>query len=87
MLSGKVPRAFEPICELCPELPKEADKFFERALARDPKDRIANAAEFRECINTLYQISTGAIKSVEEPKAEGGFLSRLLGSILGIFKR
>lgn len=88
MLSGKVPRAFEPICELVPELPKEADKFFERALARDPKDRIADAAEFRECINTLYQISTGAIKSVEEPKVvSASFFSRLFGGLLGIFKR
>lgn len=88
MLSGKVPRSFEPICDLVPELPKETDQFFERALARDPKDRIPSAREFREGINTLYQLSIGAIQPVapvEEPK-QTNFLRGLLEKFLGFFK-
>jgi len=91
MLSGKVPRSFEPICDLVPELPKETDRFFERALARDPKDRIATAAEFREAIATLYKISMGEIAPEPESEPEvasgGGFLSGLIGKLLSIFKR
>lgn len=90
MLSGKVPRSYEPICDLVPELPKETDRFFERALARDPKDRTASAVEFRDGINTLYQISVGAVKPVEEApeeEAKPGFLGALIARLLGIFKR
>ena len=89
MLSGKVPRSFESICDLVPELPKETDRFLERALARDPKDRIGSAAEFREGLNTLYQISTGAVKSVEEEPAAapGGFFASLFAKLTGIFKK
>lgn len=90
MLSGKVPRSYEPICDLVPELPKETDAFFERALARDPKDRIPSAAEFREGIIRLYKLSTGEIQTESKPEAPesgGGLIGRILAGVLGIFKR
>lgn len=87
MLSGKVPRAFESICDLVPELPKETDHFLERALARDPKERIGSAAEFREGINTLYKISTGEIKGIADEESERGFIGRIIDAVKGFFHR
>jgi eukaryotic-like serine/threonine-protein kinase len=90
MLSGKVPRTFESITELCPELPKETNRFLERALARDPKERIANAAEFREGLNTLYQISIGKAEGEGEGQAEesgGGFLASIIEKLTGLFRK
>lgn len=90
MLSGKVPRSYEPICDLVPSLPKETDDFFERALARDPADRIASAAEFREGINRLYRISIGEIVPEKKAPPEGarkGFVRRFFGAVLSLFKR
>jgi serine/threonine protein kinase len=86
MLSGKVPRAFESICDLVPELPKETDAFLEKALARDPNDRIATAADFREGITRLYKISTGEVEGdAAEEAASPGLLGRIIGAIKGLF--
>jgi len=87
MLSGKVPRGFEPICELVPELPKETDAFMERAMARDPKDRISSAAEFRDEINKLYQISVGKAPGEHAAEPAQGFVARLMATVRRMFGR
>ena len=87
MLSGKVPRTFESVCDLVPELPKETDKFLEQAMARDPSERIPNAAAFRDGLNHLYQVSVGNVKPEPVAEPSKGFFAALIEKLTGIFRK
>ncbi|MBI2426146.1 MAG: serine/threonine protein kinase [Candidatus Hydrogenedentes bacterium] len=83
MLTAKVPRAYEPITDIRPDLPKEVNTFLKKALARDPAERFATAAEFRDALNRVYKIHTGEIQPDAGSDESLGFFAR----ILALFRR
>ena len=56
MLTGELPHPAHKFSELRPDLPIECDAFLEKVMAAEPKDRCANAREFRHAIAQLYDI-------------------------------
>lgn len=67
LLTGQHPKGDTKLTDLIPELPREADAFVNKAMAKDPKDRFQDAREFRLALAELYKLSTGvAIPGTEE---------------------
>jgi serine/threonine-protein kinase len=57
MLTGHRPKPGEKLSELRPELPPGCDGFLALAMADDPGERFPTAAEFRDALFGLYQLS------------------------------
>ncbi|HEO70296.1 MAG TPA: serine/threonine protein kinase [Candidatus Hydrogenedentes bacterium] len=60
MLSGQLPEPEEPLTQLVPELPPEADDFVEKAMAPLREHRFADARAFRVALMELYALSKQA---------------------------
>ena len=56
VLVGRTPLPGRKIRDFCPYLPPEAEDFFRKALAREPKDRFSTALELREAMLNLYRL-------------------------------
>ncbi len=81
MLTGHRPKVGECLSELRPDLPRECDAFWEKAMAEDREERFPTALAFRLELMELYQLYEARRKG-EEPEAEGagglrGLLARL----------
>lgn len=55
MLTGRRPELGEKISRICPELPKAADVFLSKAMARNPTDRFPSAQVFQTELVGLYR--------------------------------
>ncbi len=90
MLTGKSPLPGQKITDFCPELPKQADEFLARSIARDPNERYSSARQFRDALMLLYR----QIKETEEHRAASGTATTapaaktgLSGRIRAFFRR
>ena len=77
MLSGQLPRSGQRLTDLVPFLPPECDAFVEKAMARVPEDRFANAREVRSALAQIYDIYTGkAAQAARQRKRPAAALRR-----------
>lgn len=55
MMTGRRPELGEKISRICPELPRDADLFLSKAMARNPIDRFPSVQVFQVELLALYQ--------------------------------
>lgn len=61
LISGELPRAGTTLTRLCPDLPREADEFVEKAMAQSADERFQSAKDYRLALAHLYKVCTGVV--------------------------
>jgi serine/threonine protein kinase len=61
LLTGELPRVGATLTDLCPDLPKEANEFVEKAMAQSADERFQSARDYRLALAHLYKVCTGVV--------------------------
>ena len=80
MLTGQLPKGEVTIAELCPSAPPGCDVFYRKATDSLPEKRFQTAAEFRDTLLALYQISQEAAKEADSEETLYGSTSETIDS-------
>lgn len=92
MLSGRRPDTKHTLEELRPDLPRGCNAFCAKAMAANPDERFATAAEFHKALLELYQTSqenlpAGAPKPGDAPAGSNTLWARLRAALSRLFRR
>lgn len=68
LLTEEVPPEYEPVTAMRPDLPDSANRLLEKAMAPNPEDRFASAAELKRALMAVYEESKAGKPQAVVPK-------------------